>query len=328
MGRAWRIEFDGAFYHVMSRGNEGRNIFFCDDDRQGFLGVVCEISERFEIDIFAFVLMDNHYHLLIRTRRANLSKAMQWLGVTYTRRFNNKHSRIGHLFQGRFKSIIVQNNIYLMQLSCYIHRNPLRAGAVNRLARYPWSSYPVYAYGNKGPQWLSTELILSQFDEKSRHRGYREKVQGYAKEEKRLLEDLKHGMILGSKRFVDNIRSTYLPQVPHREIPQQKSMFKEFNPVSFLDKAAKILNCDIRRFQQSSRISSSDKEDRDILVYALWKTGILTNEKIGQLFGVTSSSISHSVRALSLKLKKDRQSRDKLDQIYSLLNGLLLKPIF
>jgi REP element-mobilizing transposase RayT len=318
MGRAWRIEFDGAFYHVMSRGNEGRNIFFCDDDRQGFLGVVCEISERFEIDIFAFVLMDNHYHLLIRTRRANLSKAMQWLGVTYTRRFNNKHSRIGHLFQGRFKSIIVQNNIYLMQLSCYIHRNPLRAGAVNRLARYPWSSYPVYAYGNKGPQWLSTELILSQFDEKSRHRGYREKVQGYAKEEKRLLEDLKHGMFLGSKRFVDNIRSTYLPQVPHREIPQQKSMFKEFNPVSFLDKAAKILNCDIRRFQQSSRISSSDKEDRDILVYALWKTGILTNEKIGQLFGVTSSSISHSVRALSLKLKKDRQSRDKLDQIYSL----------
>jgi REP element-mobilizing transposase RayT len=318
MGRAWRIEFDGAFYHVMSRGNEGRNIFFCDDDRQGFLGAVCEISERFEIDIFAFVLMDNHYHLLIRTRRANLSKAMQWLGVTYTRRFNNKHSRIGHLFQGRFKSIIVQNDIYLMQLSCYIHRNPLRAGAVNRLARYPWSSYPVYAYGNKGPQWLSTELILSQFDEKSRHRDYREKVQGYAKEEKRLLEDLKHGMILGSKRFVDNIRSTYLPQVPHREIPQQKSMFKEFNPVSFLDKAAKILNCDIRRFQQSSRISSSDKEDRDILVYALWKTGILTNEKIGQLFGVTSSSISHSVRALSLKLKQDRQVRDKLDQIYSL----------
>ena len=98
MGRAWRIEFDGAFYHVMSRGNEGRNIFFDDNDRYGFLGVVGEISERFEIDIFAYVLMDNHYHLLIRTQQANLSKAMQWLGVTYTRRFNNKHSRIGELF--------------------------------------------------------------------------------------------------------------------------------------------------------------------------------------------------------------------------------------
>ena len=318
MGRAWRIEFDGAFYHVMSRGNEGRNIFFDDDDRQGFLAVVGGISERFEIDIFAYVLMDNHYHLLIRTQQANLSKALQWLGVTYTRRFNNKHSRIGHLFQGRFKSIIVQNDIYLMQLSCYIHRNPLRAGVANRLAQYHWSSYPVYAYGEKGPQWLATELILSQFPEKSRHRDYREKVQGYAKEEKRLLEDLQHGMILGSKRFVDKIRSTYLPQVPHREIPQQKSIAKEFNPVSFLDKAAKILNCDIRRFRQSSRISSSDKADRDILVYALWKTGLLTNEKIGELFGVTASSISHSVRALSLKLKEDRQSRDKLNQIYSL----------
>jgi REP element-mobilizing transposase RayT len=318
MGRAWRIEFDGAFYHVMSRGNEGRNIFFADDDRQGFLGAVGQFSERFKIDIFAYVLMDNHYHLLIRTQRANLSKAMQWLGVTYTRRFNNKHSRIGHLFQGRFKSIIVQNDIYLMQLSCYIHRNPLRAGAVNRLAQYHWSSYPVYAYGKKGPQWLSTELILSQVNEKSRHRSYREKVQGYAKEEKLLLEDLQHGMILGSKRFVDKIRSTYLPQIPHREIPQQKSMFKEFNAASFLDEAAKILNCDIRRFQQSSRISSSDKVDRDILIYALWKTGMLTNEKIGGLFGVTSSSISHSVRALSLKLKKDRQSRDKLEHVYSL----------
>jgi REP element-mobilizing transposase RayT len=318
MGRAWRIEFDGAFYHVMSRGNEGRNIFFGDDDRKGFLGAVGQFSERFKIDIFAYVLMDNHYHLLIRTQRANLSKAMQWLGVTYTRRFNNKHSRIGHLFQGRFKSIIVQNDIYLMQLSCYIHRNPLRAGAVNRLAQYHWSSYPVYAYGKKGPQWLSTELILSQVNEKSRHRSYREKVQGYAKEEKLLLEDLQHGMILGSKRFVDKIRSTYLPQIPHREIPQQKSMFKEFNAASFLDEAAKILNCDIRRFQQSSRISSSDKVDRDILIYALWKTGMLTNEKIGGLFGVSSSSISHSVRALSLKLKKDRQSRDKLELVYSL----------
>ncbi len=318
MGRAWRIEFDGAFYHVMSRGNEGRNIFFDDNDRYGFLGVVGEISERFEIDIFAYVLMDNHYHLLIRTQQANLSKAMQWLGVTYTRRFNNKHSRIGHLFQGRFKSIIVQNDIYLMQLSCYIHRNPLKSGTVDRLAQYLWSSYPVYAYGKKGPQWLSTELILSQFDKKDRHRGYREKVQKYAKEETRLLENLRHGMILGSKKFVDKIRKTYIAEAPHREIPQQKSMFREFDPDSLLDKAAKILNCDVRRFRQSSRISSSDKADRDILVYALWKTGMLTNEKIGELFGVTSSSISHSVGAMKSKFQTDRQLQDKFNQIYSL----------
>jgi REP element-mobilizing transposase RayT len=302
----------------MSRGNEGRSIFFDDNDRHSFLGVVGEISERFEIDIFAYVLMNNHYHLLLRTQRANLSKAMHWLGVTYTRRFNNKHSRIGHLFQGRFKNVIIQNDVYLMQLSCYIHRNPLKAGAVDRLAQYRWSSYPVYAYGKKGPQWLSTELILSQFGKNNRYRRYREKVQGYAKEEKRLLEDLRHGMILGSKKFVDKIRITYIPDAPHQEIPQQKSMFKEFTPASFLDEAAKLLGCDIRRFQQASRVSSSDKVDRDTLVYALWKTGMLTNDKIGDIFGVSSSSISHSVRAMKLTLQKDHQAKSRLNQIYSL----------
>ncbi len=120
------------------------------------------MSERFEIDVFAYVLMGNHYHILLRTRRANLKKAMHWFGTTYTQRFNRRHSRSGHLFQGRYKSIIVQNDAYLLQLSYYIHRNPLRAGIVKRLTDYRWSSYKVYAYGHKTPKWLSTELILSQ----------------------------------------------------------------------------------------------------------------------------------------------------------------------
>ena len=98
------------------------------------------MSERFEIDVFAYVLMGNHYHILLRTRRANLKKAMHWFGTTYTQRFNRRHSRSGHLFQGRYKSIIVQNDAYLLQLSYYIHRNPLRAGLVKRLADYRWSS--------------------------------------------------------------------------------------------------------------------------------------------------------------------------------------------
>ena len=142
--------------------------------------------------------MSNHYHLLIRTRRANLRKAMHWFGTTYTQRFNWRHFRSGHLFQGRYKSIIVQNDAYLLQLSYYIHRNPLRAGVVKRLADFRWSSYKVYAYDRKSPEWLSTKLILSQFEgEQDRHRSYREKVQRYSREEKRLLEDSRHGFIVG-----------------------------------------------------------------------------------------------------------------------------------
>ena len=108
-GRAWRLEYEGAFYHILSRGNERGDIFYDNTDRGGFLDAIGQLSERFAVDIFAYVLMANHYHLLLRTRRANLSKAMQWSGTTYTRRFNNRHSRIGHLFQGRFKSIIIEN---------------------------------------------------------------------------------------------------------------------------------------------------------------------------------------------------------------------------
>ncbi|MCK4469982.1 MAG: transposase, partial [Desulfobacterales bacterium] len=109
MGRQWRIEFAGAFYHILSRGNESRDIFYDDEDRRLFLDTLAEMSERFDSNIYAYVLMDNHYHLLLRTNLPNLSKAMQWVGPTYTRRFNNRHSRSGHLFQGRYKSIIVQN---------------------------------------------------------------------------------------------------------------------------------------------------------------------------------------------------------------------------
>ena len=127
MARAWRIAFEGALYHVLSRGNEKRDIFYGDDDRRLFLDTLGDMAQRFEIEVFVYVLMDNHYHLLLRTRRANLSRAMQWLGVTYTNRFNARHSRSGHLFQGRFKNMLVQNDAYLLQLSYYIHRNPLRA---------------------------------------------------------------------------------------------------------------------------------------------------------------------------------------------------------
>jgi len=93
-----------------------------------------EISKCFGVDVLAYVLMDNQNHILLRTNRPNLSKVMQWMGVTYTRRFNNRHGPAGHLFQGRFKSLIVENDAYLIELSCYIHRNPLRAGMVKRVA--------------------------------------------------------------------------------------------------------------------------------------------------------------------------------------------------
>jgi putative transposase len=317
MARPWRIEFEGALYHVLSRGNGQQDIFYEDQDRHQFIKTVGEMSERFEVDIFAYALMGNHYHLLLKTNRANLSKCMQWLGVTYTRRFNLRHSRSGHLFQGRFKSIIVQNDAYLLGLSCYIHRNPLRAGIVNRLVDYRWSSYRSYAYGRRFPEWLATELVLSQSKGADKNKAYRTKVQEYAKEEKKLWEDLRHGMIIGSQEFVDKIRKTHLPTNLHKEIPQQRKLSRSIDPIQILNKAAQILDCDLNDYKCTPRISMVDKANRDLLVLLVWKTGVLTNSEIGGLFGMTYSSVSHIVKAAKSRMLKDRRLKRKFDQINS-----------
>jgi len=320
MARAWRIEFEGALYHVLSRGNERREIFFGDDDRRRFLDTLGDMAQRFEIDVFVYVLMGNHYHLLLRTPRANLSRAMQWLGVTYTNRFNARHSRSGHLFQGRFKNMLVQNDAYLLQLSYYIHRNPLRAKMVERLADYRWSSYRAYAYGQIAPEWLNTELILSQLvNAKDRHKAYRENTQKYAKEEGRLWEDLRHGFILGEKRFVGEIKKRFLPKTSHREIPQQRLLIKEVNVNQVLAKAAGFLGCDIGDFKKAARVSSSSVLDRDLLLYAVWQLGVRTNSELGEIFGLTGSAVSKRVAVLKSKAADEELIREKLAQIKSLI---------
>ena len=317
MARPWRIEFEGALYHVLSRGNGREDIYYDDQDRHLFLKTVGEMSERFEIDVYAYTLMRNHYHLLLKTNRANLSKSMQWLGLTYTRRFNLKHSRAGHLFQGRFKSIIVQNDAYLMRLSCYIHRNPLRAGIVKRLADYRWSSYRSYGYGFTSPDWLKTGKIYSRFKGADKCKAYREKMQEYAKEEKKLREDLRHGMIIGSKKYIDKIRSAFLPENIQKEIPQQRNMSKSADPLAQLKKSARLLDCDLGQLKQMPRISKADKDNRDLLVLSVWKTGMMTNDEIGSIFGLTYSSVSHIVKTMRIRMKEDHNLKERFSQIYS-----------
>ena len=318
MSRAWRIEYEGAYYHLLSRGNEGGDIFKEAKDRIIFLDTIGEMSERFEIDVHAYVLMDNHYHLLVRTRQANLKKAMHWFGTAYTQRFNRRHFRSGHLFQGRYKSIIVQNDAYLLQLSYYIHRNPLRAGIVKRLVDYHWSSYRFYGYGKKPPDWLSTALILSHFKgQQDRHKSYREKVQKYAGEEKHLFEDLRHGLILGSKQFVEKVRQQYLPTEPKASIPQQSQIAKQIDPDRLLAKAERILKCDVQRFVQAERLRGAQKDKRDLLVYFMWRSGQLTNEQIGELFGISYSAVSHSVKTLKARLLETPDLMKQFKQLNS-----------
>jgi len=275
------------------------------------------MSERFEMDIFAYVLMDNHYHLLLRTPKANLSRSMQWLGTTYTRRFNLEHSQSGHLFQGRYKSILVENGAYLMQLSYYIHNNPLRAGLVKRLIDYRWSSYSAYAYNRRHPKWLKKDLILSQIYGEDKHRQYRELSQKYSGENRRILEDLRHGFIYGSKKFVKRIRERYTDSEPNPAIPQQRNVSRSRNPVSFLNKASRVLRCDLERMKKSARIGEADKLNRDILLYWLWHDGNYTNIQIGELFGLTHSSVSRRVTVIRKKLALEPKFQKRIAALKS-----------
>jgi putative transposase len=317
MTRPWRIQYDGAYYHVLSRGNEGRDIFHDDEDREMFLETLGEACERFDVEIYAFVLMTNHYHILLQTTSANLSRAMQWFGVTYTRRFNNRHLRSGHLFQGRFKSILVENDAYVVELSCYIHRNPLRAGIVERLIDYRWSSYPVYAYGRKSPEWLKTDLILGHFQGENPRGAYLQKVQSYAGEEKRLWEDFRNGVILGTSQFLDHLKRRYSSDRPHREVPQQRGVVGRLDAEAITEQASGLLHCDAIVFKEKGRLYGRDKEKRDLMVFFLWERGSYTNSEIGDVFGITYTAVSHIVKQVKARIGRDQDSQKD----YALINS-------
>lgn len=321
MARAWRIEYEGALYHVLSRGNQRQAIFLDEEDRGRFLETLGEMAERFAVEVCAHVLMDNHYHLLLGTPRANLSRAMQWLGVAYTSRFNVKHQRSGHLFQGRFKSILVANDAYLLQLSYYIHANPLRAGMVKRLADYRWSSYPAYAYGKKHPSWLKTERILAQLiNAPNRNQTYRENLRRYAQEAEQVWEDLRHGLILGTDRFVESIKERFLPEVPHREMPQQRQAARDSISEEELAAAAEVLGVDLAAVRASARVPRTAVGKRDLLIYLLQQAGGRTNQEIGDIFGLTYSAVSRRAALVKGRLAEEKQLAHEYDRLKDKIN--------
>jgi len=163
MSRPLRIEYEGALYHVTSRGNAQSDIYLSDDDRDMFLSVLSHVVDRFGWICHAYCLMSNHFHLMIETPKGNLSRGMRQLNGMYTQRFNRAHGRVGHLFQGRFKSIVVDKDAYLLELSRYIVRNPVTAGMVKDAGDWPWSSYLATSGEVSSPLFLDVDWLLSQF---------------------------------------------------------------------------------------------------------------------------------------------------------------------
>ena len=161
MSRPLRIEFPDALYHLTSRGDRRESIFVGDGDRQAFLAVLAQCCERMDAAVYAYCLMGNHYHLVLTTRRANLSALMRQLNGVYTQTFNRRHDKVGHVFQGRFKAILVDREAYFLALCRYVELNPVHAGMVNAPGLWPWSSYQAHVGTVPAPPWLDAAAVQS-----------------------------------------------------------------------------------------------------------------------------------------------------------------------
>lgn len=220
MSRPLRITYPGAFYHITSRGNEKNDIFFCDDDRRTFLRLLGLVVREYHWVCHAYVLMGNHYHLLVETPDANLSQGMRQLNGMYTQRVNERHDRVGHIFQGRFKAFLVENEVYFLTVARYIVLNPVRAGIVRNVREYEWSSYLSTVGAIPKKTFLTVSSILSRFSLKaiqSQKMYARFILDGYGKQSP--FQDVKNG-ILGSDQFVLLIHEAQNGQIKNAEIPK------------------------------------------------------------------------------------------------------------
>jgi putative transposase len=206
MARPLRIEFDGALYHVTSRGNERKAIFKDDTDRKLFLDTLARVKDRFHWICHAYCLMNNHYHLVIETPDGNLSRGMRQLNGVYTQAYNRRHDRAGHLFQGRFKGIVVQKETHFLEVCRYVVLNPVRAKAVRDPREWKWSSYRATAGRDSPNGCLTINEVLSQFGQ--RYVRAQEKYREFVRDgigRKSLWEDLQGQSLLGEQGFVEGL---------------------------------------------------------------------------------------------------------------------------
>ncbi|MEW6053516.1 MAG: transposase [Nitrospirota bacterium] len=225
MARPLRLSFENAVYHITVRGNRREPVFHDDEDRQTFLRKINETCLKYSFVCFAYCLMDNHYHLFLKTPLANISEGMHYLNTSYVNWFKARHKLVGVVFQGRYKSLLVDENNYGIQLSTYIHLNPYRAGIVENLKGYPWSSYRGYVIGEKSSVKLDTGFILEQFDtdpERSR-----KKYESYVMENLKMenpVKDSFRGVVLGDEDFLHAIRERAEQIGNMREIPETRML--------------------------------------------------------------------------------------------------------
>jgi REP element-mobilizing transposase RayT len=284
MGRPLKIEFPGAVYHVTARGNARQTIFHDDKDRSVFLEVLGKVIARHGWVLHGFCLMGNHYHLLLETPDANLSAGMRTLNGRYTAAFNRRHRRVGHLFQGRFTSILVEKESHLLELCRYVVLNPVgaRGMKVKLPEEWPWSSYRATAGKEKPPEWLSVSWILGRFGRtvaKAR-RGYRRFVAQGLKSRTKI--EVRSSLWIGSSGFGERLKDLAGDKVEVLEHPRrQRQAVRKKSLEQFFPEAV-----------------GKERSTLEEAVYRAYREGRFTQKEIRDHLGIHYVTVSKIVRKI------------------------------
>jgi len=311
MARPLRINYPGAFYHITSRGNERKEVFKSQRDREKFLEYLQSATLRYNAVVHVYCLMDNHYHLLIETPSGNLSQVMRHINGAYTTYYNVKRKRSGHLFQGRYKSILVDADEYAKELSRYIHLNPVRAKMVEKPEEYKWSSYGSYIGKESSPEWLKRDFILGYFgeEESAARKGYKKFVELLIdRQYESPLKETISSTILGAADFVEFIKESYIKgREIESDIPALKGLFERVS-------VADIIKESDKEFGEDSGLA------RVVAIYLSQKHTGNKLKDIGSGFGIGETGVSQASRRMRERLEKDRKLGKRVRKVEAKLN--------
>jgi putative transposase len=318
MARPLRIEYEGAFYHITSRGNERGNIFFTSSDYNKFKDYLKEAQEKYGSILHSYILMTNHYHLIIETPHANLSEIMHYINSSYTNYINRKKSRSGHLFQGRYKAILVDKDTYLLELSRYLHLNPVRAKIVIKPEAYPYSSYRSYIV-KEAEDIVHRDLILRMIsnNKKRAHKQYRTFVEKAIDEGRESpLRHIYAGVILGSQAFIRHILERLQNDLFEKEHISHRRALKATHTSDTIIYTL-CTHCNIT----DNEVFNNSGHWRNVAIYLIKKFTSLPNGQIGELFGGLSySAVAKAYQRFVVRLNQDKSLRKVVEECSGVLS--------
>lgn len=319
MSRPLRIEYPGAYYHVMNRGLAYQDAFTNRSDRELFLNILSDCHEMWGVRVLAYCLLSNHYHLLIQTPQANMSRVMRHLDGVYTQRYNRRHIRDGPLFRGRYKAILVDAEMYVLAVARYIHHNPVEAGLVRSPEAYEWSSCRHYLREQGRLPWLDADQILSRFSEKDRLKTFMDFMRSKIEEP---LEEFYRAKrlqpVLGSNGFIESIRERLKNRPTDiKEVPAAKRYLSP-DHLTCLKTVAQIYNSDEENIRRGVR--GRRHEARAMAIYVCRKLAGMKQEAIAKVFGLGGySAISSAVGRMQHAIEKKGKVAQRFEQIRILL---------